>query len=78
MSHSPDRVEVGHLSAAEEAQRNSMPKEDLSSFAGQWVALRDGHVVAHAPTLVALRRHDDVRVDDVFVAVPRAEETYRV
>jgi hypothetical protein len=55
-----------------------MPKEDLSSVAGQWVALRDGHVVAYAPTLASLRHRHDVRVDDVLVAVPRAEETYRV
>jgi Family of unknown function (DUF5678) len=78
MRHSPDRVEVGQLSGAEEAQRNSMPNEDLSSLAGQWVALRDGHVVAYARTLASLRRRDDVRVDDVLVAVPRAEETYRI
>ena len=78
MTQSPDRMEVGHLSGAEEAQRKSMPKDDLSPLAGWWVALRDGHVVAHAPTLPSLRRHGDVRVDDVVIAVPRAEETYRV
>jgi hypothetical protein len=55
-----------------------MPKEDLSSLAGQWVALRAGYVVAYAPTLALLRRRDDVRVDDVLVAIPRADATYRV
>ena len=78
MTQSPDRAEVGQLSGAEEAQRDSMPKEDLSSLAGQWVALRAGYVVAYAPTLALLRRRDDVRIDDVFVAIPRADATYRV
>jgi hypothetical protein len=78
MTHSPDRAEVGQLNGAEQAQRQSMPKEDLSALAGQWVALRGGYVVAYAPTLALLRGRDDVRVDDVLVAIPRAEETYRV
>jgi hypothetical protein len=78
MTQSSDRVEVGHLSGAEEAQRDSMPKEDLARFAGEWVALRRGHVVDHDRDLAALRSRPDVRIDDVFLPVPRPRETGRV
>ena len=32
-------------------QRALAPKEDLTKFAGQWVVMRDGRVVAHAPVM---------------------------
>jgi hypothetical protein len=35
-------------------QRALAPKEDLARFAGQWVVLRDGVVVAHAPGMKEL------------------------
>ena len=46
------------------------PKDDLRPYAGQWVALRDGHVVAAALSGVALRDDPDVQDDDVFLRVP--------
>jgi hypothetical protein len=32
-------------------QRDLEPKDDLDAHAGQWVILRDGHVIAHAQEL---------------------------
>lgn len=52
-------------------QHKAMPREDLSAYAGQWVALRDGHVVAADLDPVALRDNPDVRNTDEFVLVPR-------
>lgn len=56
----------------EQQQQQALPKEDLSPYAGQWVALRDGRVVASDLTGVALRNHPEVRPDDVLVPVPPA------
>ena len=41
-------------------QQESMPREDLRPYAGQWVALRDGHVVACDIDAVALRNNEAV------------------
>ena len=54
----------------ERQQQEVRPKEDLSPFAGKWVALRDGLVIASDLTVVALRDHPEVRADDVLGAVP--------
>ena len=47
-----------------------MPKEDLESYRGQWVALRDGHVVANDLDPVALRDNPEVSEDDTLMPVP--------
>jgi hypothetical protein len=52
------------------AQQNVLPKEDLTPYAGQWVALRNGRVVAHDIDAVALRANPDVSEDDVLLPVP--------
>jgi len=57
----------------EREQEKSLPKEDLSSYAGQWVALRDGRVVASDLDPVALRDKPEVRNDDVLTPVPTGE-----
>ena len=54
-----------------ERQRELAPKEDLSPYAGQWVALRNGYVVASALDAVTLRKEANVREDDVLLPVPR-------
>lgn len=64
------------LREIEQQQRDSMPKEDLSPFVGEWVALRNGRVVDHDSDFRSLRKKPGVREDDVTVRVP--EETYLV
>jgi hypothetical protein len=58
---------------AERLQQELTPKEDLTPYVGQWVALRDGYVVASDVDPLALRTHPDVREDDAIlkVAPPR-------
>jgi hypothetical protein len=51
-------------------QEAVMPKEDLEAYAGQWIALRDGHVVASDLDPVALRDNPDVSEDDTLIPVP--------
>lgn len=45
-------------------------REDLAPYAGSWVALRDGKVVASALDAVELRDKPEVRDDDVLMPVP--------
>jgi hypothetical protein len=46
---------------------SSLPPGDLQNYEGQWVAVRDGVVVASAPDEEALRAHPDVQEgDDVY------------
>ena len=58
----------------EREQDRFLPKEDLSPYAGQWVALRDGHVVASDLDPVALRDKPEVRADDMLMPVPSAKD----
>jgi len=51
-------------------QAEAMQHEDLSAYAGQWVALRDGRVVARDLDGVALRSRPEVHEDDLLVLVP--------
>jgi hypothetical protein len=55
--------------AAELAYRDPepLPEDDLEHYSGEWVAVRDGKVVAHHPQLEELQAHPDVQPsDDVF------------
>jgi hypothetical protein len=61
---------------AEQAQRESAPKEDLSPYRGEWVALRKGYVVGHDRELARLTEQPDVRDDDVLWLVPLERERY--
>jgi hypothetical protein len=45
-------------------------KEDLTSYAGSWVAIRDGKVIASALDSVELRDNPEVRDDDLLMPVP--------
>jgi hypothetical protein len=45
-------------------------REDLSQYAGSWVAIRDGKVVASALDPVELRDMPEVRADDLLMPVP--------
>ena len=51
-------------------QARAMPHEDLASYAGQWVAVRDGKVIASDLDAVALRNHPEVASDDELLPVP--------
>jgi hypothetical protein len=51
--------------------------EDLKPYAGSWVALRAGKVVASALDAVELRDKPEVHADDVLMPVPdRTEGVY--
>lgn len=56
----------------QEIQQQLAPKEELAPYAGQWVALRDGHVVASDLDPIALREHPDVTEDDILMPVGSA------
>ncbi|MHB1860333.1 MAG: DUF5678 domain-containing protein [Solirubrobacteraceae bacterium] len=43
---------------------------DLTAYAGSWVAIRDGNVVASALDPVELRDKPEVRDDDILMPVP--------
>lgn len=44
--------------------------EDLTPYAGSWVAIRDGKVIASALDSVELRNKPEVREDDFLMPVP--------
>ena len=44
--------------------------EDLTQYAGSWVAIRDGKVIASALDSVELRNNPDVHADDFLLPVP--------
>lgn len=54
----------------EREQQRLLPKEDLAPYAGQWVALRDGRVIAHDLDPVALRDKQEVLETDMLMPVP--------
>lgn len=54
-----------------ERQQQLAPKEDLSQYAGQWVALRDGRVIASALDAVTLRKLPEIRDEDILLPVRR-------
>jgi hypothetical protein len=59
--------------AVDEIQREqarSTPHVDLTPYAGQWVALRDGEVVASDLDAVALRYRPEVLPTDALLPVP--------
>jgi hypothetical protein len=58
------------LEAIEEQEDDDelqLPEDDLEHYTGQWVAMRDGKVVAHEPDAESLRANPAVlSSDDVF------------
>jgi hypothetical protein len=44
--------------------------DDLSPYEGQWVVIRDGHVVAYGRDTAKLRELPNVLDSDIFVTVP--------
>lgn len=54
----------------QEIQRDPISTEDLAPHRGNWVAIRDGVVIATGLTPTELRDSPDVREDDYLVLVP--------
>jgi hypothetical protein len=44
--------------------------EDVAQYAGKWVALRGGEVIASADSLEELRENEQVTRDDAVYVVP--------
>lgn len=57
-------------------QEALMPKEDLAGYAGQWVALRKGRVVASDINVEQLKGHAEVRDDDMLMPVGHPDRGY--
>jgi hypothetical protein len=51
-------------------QDESMPREDLVPFAGQWVAIRNGKVIASDLDALSLRNQPEVGPGDLLLPVP--------
>jgi Family of unknown function (DUF5678) len=66
MSEHELQAEQGGTEGGEDDQ-SSLPEGDLEHYTGQWVAVRDGRVVAAAPDEEALRTDPAVQEgDDVY------------
>jgi hypothetical protein len=65
------------MSVSVSRQSDIVIRENLTPYAGSWVAIRDGKVVASALDSVELRDKPEVHEDDVLMPVPdRAEGVY--
>lgn len=60
----------------EQRQQQLSAHEDLSAYAGQWVVLRDGRVIAHNADPAELRRHEGLRDGDVIALVDDPHGAY--
>jgi hypothetical protein len=49
-----------------------VPQEAFDDYAGKWIALRDGEIVADADTEDGLRQDDRVLSTDALFRVPEA------
>jgi len=58
------------MAVMQRIQTEPLVLEDLSEYAGSWVAIRDGHVVATALEPIELRDRDDVLETDTLMPVP--------
>ena len=60
----------------EEIQRHqeaAMPRGDLEPYAGKWIAVRNGEIIASDITLARLREHPEVLSSDVCHPIADAE-----
>lgn len=53
-----------------EISRSPVPQEAFESFAGRWIALREGEIIADADTREELRRDERVDSKDTLFRVP--------
>lgn len=66
------------LTELERSQQELAIEDDLAPYAGQWVAIRDGHVVAHDVDPARLEEHPAVEPTDLIVAVGNLDGGYYV
>lgn len=69
---------VKERNALSKAQAALEPKDDLTPYLGQWVALRTGRVIASDVDGKALRNHAEVKETDTLVPVSEARGGYFV
>lgn len=53
-----------------------MPSGDLAPYAGKWIAVRDGKIVASDIDADSLREHEEVRLDDAILPVAHKDRGY--
>ena len=58
------------VEALERQQRSALSLQDFALYKRQWVALRDGEVIASNESGVVLRHHPEVRSGDILMPVP--------
>lgn len=56
--------------AVAQRQQRAFPEGDVSRYAGQWIAVRDGEVVASGPDIGSVRSDPAVREGDAFASIP--------
>ena len=54
-------------------QEHLAPREDTRPYAGKWVAMRDGRIIAFADDSVSLLASAAVRSDDQLIPIPSSE-----
>jgi hypothetical protein len=60
------------MSVAPEIARSPLPSEVEDRYAGKWIAIRDGDVIAEADDLERLMDDERVRPEDAVYHVPEA------
>jgi ubiquinone biosynthesis protein UbiJ len=69
---------VEEKSGLAKAQTELDPREDLTPYLGEWVALRNGKVVASEKKALELRAHPEVEDGDVLMPVSPSRSGYFV
>lgn len=57
-------------------EQQGIQTEAFEQYAGKWVAVRDGDVVAAADSLEELRANPDVRREDAVFVVPERSSSF--
>lgn len=57
-------------------EQQGIQTEAFEEYAGKWVAVRDGSVIASADSLEELRRSPDVTRDDAVFVVPDRSSSF--
>jgi Family of unknown function (DUF5678) len=60
------------MSVTAEISRSPLPAGAIEEYAGKWIAVRDGEIVASAENLDELVANEHVRSDDAVYQVPES------
>lgn len=60
------------MQTEEVVSTSPLSAEEYEKYGGQWIAVRDGDVIAHADSFEALAENEEVRSTDVLFRVPEA------